>query len=232
MNSLERENWLRERKSRIESMYNSFMTQEEIGKELGVHQRTIFYFMKKNGIKARVAAKRDQIGNKNQYWKGDKISYKGAHQRVRRDRGNPKKCIKCNTIDGKIEWASISKQHCDPNDYQAMCVPCHRKHDMNLRTEQIKKNCPICSEGWFVVPSKAKQIYCSQQCSGKMKSAKLDHEHVIELYKSGFSQKQIADKYKLSRKPIARLLKKYNIKQRYKNSKKELYNEQKQRAVA
>lgn len=93
-----------------------------------------------------------------------------------------------------------------------MCIPCHRKHDMDLRTEQIKKNCPICNKEWFVVPSRAKQIYCSMLCLGEYRSSKLDHNLIISLYKSGLTQTQIANIYSLSRKPIARLLKKYDIK--------------------
>ena len=49
--------------------------------------------MKSHNIKARVAVKRDQKGEKNHTWKG---TYKGAHQRVRSARGAPKKCVKCN----------------------------------------------------------------------------------------------------------------------------------------
>jgi predicted ArsR family transcriptional regulator len=53
-------------------MYESGHTQAEIAEALGVTQKVVWRFMKNHGIKARVAAKRDQRGEKNAYWKGGK----------------------------------------------------------------------------------------------------------------------------------------------------------------
>lgn len=213
-----RAEWLEARKSQIESMYNSFMTQEEIGKKLGVHQWTISNFMKNNGIKARVAAKRDQRGSKNHNWQGENVSYKGAHDRVRSVRGVPQKCVKCYTTEGKLEWASMSKQHYDPNDYQAMCIPCHRKHDMDLRVAKIQKKCPVCSKEWVVGLSRKNQIHCSYKCYGVAQSIQLNHQDIVDLYQFGYSKKQIADKYNLSQKPIGRILKIHNVPVRSKSN--------------
>lgn len=54
----------------VKTMYESGHTQAEIAKALGVTQKVIWRFMKNNGIKARVARKRDQRGEKNASWKG------------------------------------------------------------------------------------------------------------------------------------------------------------------
>lgn len=54
----------------VKNMYESGMTQSEIAVELKVTQKVIFNFMRRNGIKARVAAKRCQEGSKNSYWHG------------------------------------------------------------------------------------------------------------------------------------------------------------------
>jgi DNA-binding Lrp family transcriptional regulator len=51
-------------------MYESGSTQTEIAEALGVSQKVVWRFMKNNGIKSRVAAKRDQRGEKNSCWKG------------------------------------------------------------------------------------------------------------------------------------------------------------------
>ena len=54
----------------VKKMYENGHTQVEIAKALGVSQKVVWRFMKNNGIKARVAYKRDQKGEKNSCWKG------------------------------------------------------------------------------------------------------------------------------------------------------------------
>lgn len=54
----------------VAKMYESGMTQTEIGAELGVSQKVVWRFMKNHCIKARKAAKRDQTREKNSSWRG------------------------------------------------------------------------------------------------------------------------------------------------------------------
>ena len=54
----------------VAKMYESGMTQAEIGKELGVSQKVVWRFMKNHGIKSRKAAKRNQLREKNSSWRG------------------------------------------------------------------------------------------------------------------------------------------------------------------
>jgi hypothetical protein len=56
----------------VREMYDSGHTQVEIAEALGVSQKVVWRFMKNHGIKARVARKRDQRGEKNSSWKGGK----------------------------------------------------------------------------------------------------------------------------------------------------------------
>ena len=56
----------------VREMYDSGHTQAEIAKALGVSQKVVWRFMKNHGIKARVARRRDQRGEKNSSWKGGK----------------------------------------------------------------------------------------------------------------------------------------------------------------
>jgi len=203
-------------KNDLEYLYNNlFMTQEEIAELLGVSQKAVWSFMKRNNIKARIAAKRYQMGAENDNWKGEKISYKGAHQRVRSIRGNPLKCVRCGTTEGKLEWASINKKYHDTDDYQSMCIPCHRKHDLFRRGQLVKKECPVCKKEWIICKSLEHQVCCSTKCAGEFKSLKLNHQDIIKLYKSGYTQKQIGQKYNISSKPIAKILKQHNIERIY-----------------
>lgn len=54
----------------VKQMYEGGSTQTEIAEALGVSQKVVWRFMKNHGIKTRVACKRDQLGEKNSYWKG------------------------------------------------------------------------------------------------------------------------------------------------------------------
>lgn len=73
----------------VESMYKSGMTQMEIAKHFGVSQKVVWRFMRNNGIKARVAAKRDQAGEKNSSWKGGVVRDSAGYILVKRD-GHPR----------------------------------------------------------------------------------------------------------------------------------------------
>ena len=54
------------------TLYDKGHTQTEIADALGVSQKVVWRFMKNHGIKARVAAKRNQIRENNSSWKGGK----------------------------------------------------------------------------------------------------------------------------------------------------------------
>lgn len=50
--------------------YEENLTQAEVGKELGVSQRTVFNFMRRHNLPSRPAIKRNQTGEANSSWKG------------------------------------------------------------------------------------------------------------------------------------------------------------------
>ena len=54
----------------VKAMYERGMTQMEIAAELHTTQKIVFNFMRRHGIKARSAAKREQTRENNAYWKG------------------------------------------------------------------------------------------------------------------------------------------------------------------
>jgi hypothetical protein len=123
------------RQADVASMYQGGMTQDEIAAQIGVSQKSVCKALRRKGVKTRVAAKRNQQGVANHMWKGHLVGYKSAHVRVRRYRGAPQACEACGATkdEASLEWANISRQYHDPNDYRSLCVPCHRKWDAERR---------------------------------------------------------------------------------------------------
>lgn len=64
---------------RVCELYNAGHTQQEIAEELGTTQKVVWRFMKNNGIKARTAAKREQRGECNSYWRGGRVGEGGGY---------------------------------------------------------------------------------------------------------------------------------------------------------
>lgn len=100
-------------------------------------------------------------GEKTPQWKGENASYEVIHQWLKRRYGSPFGCVECGTTENrKYEWANISgKYHRSIEDFQSMCVPCHRKMDFgnyckrghefvgaNLRYYNGHRICRICRQ--------------------------------------------------------------------------------------
>ena len=110
---------------------NRKMTQKEIASLLGCSQKAVLTAMKKYSIPRRIAAKRDQIGSKNDRWKGSDAGYQAKHLRVDTLFGKPKRCSVCGCDDPRktYDWANLSGNYDDPTDFKRMCRSCHRKYD-------------------------------------------------------------------------------------------------------
>jgi hypothetical protein len=118
----------------VRSMYAAGHTQDEIAVAFDVSQYKVGFFMRRNGIKARVAAKRDQRGALNHTWAGNKATYLAAHKRVYRTRGKAFGCGKCGSQeDQKYHWANLTGDYLNPMDFMSMCVSCHRRYDNERR---------------------------------------------------------------------------------------------------
>jgi ferredoxin len=115
--------------------YNSFKTQSEIAIIFKTTQKVVFRWFKELGIKSRVAAKRFQKGEKNDSWKGDKATYSAKHYRVRAQRGKADHCELCGRCDDGIvyDWANLTGNYSDINDYLMMCRSCHYKMDEHYK---------------------------------------------------------------------------------------------------
>lgn len=113
------------------NMYQSGMSQVEVAAVLGTTQKVIFNTLKRNGIKSRVAAKRNQFAENNHMWKGGNATYEAFHARVENRRGRPKKCSICGASDKNkwYDWANLTGDYPNPLDYARMCRSCHRAYD-------------------------------------------------------------------------------------------------------
>jgi hypothetical protein len=124
----------------VRSLYESGATQAEIATRLSIRQKIVWRLMKNHGIVARKAVIRNQTGSRNASWKGSEAGYQAKHLRVATTRGKPKHCADCGTTSKlkRYEWASLSKNYDDPNDYVRLCISCHRRRDgavKNLRSD-------------------------------------------------------------------------------------------------
>lgn len=81
-------------------------------------------------------------GEASNVWKGDRVSYGGAHSRVRRARGTPTLCEHCGGTGPEYDWAlshealgpilidpSGRAYSPNPADYIRLCPPCHVRYD-------------------------------------------------------------------------------------------------------
>lgn len=128
-----RKTWLtdKNRYNTLAEDYAAGHTIAELAEQYGVTYAAVYIQMVKKGIPRRSKAARDQRGPKNPSWLGSDASYFGMHKRVRKIRGKPQRCSKCDTTrpDTKYHWANLTGNFGDPYDYIRLCVSCHAKHD-------------------------------------------------------------------------------------------------------
>jgi hypothetical protein len=116
---------------KLRSLYLGGMTQEEVAKAMGLTRKVIFNAMRRLKIQSRRAAKRDQWGDRNANWKGADASISKKHRRLDRRFGIAKKCSFCGTNDPRktYDWANMSGDYDNPDDFVRLCRSCHWKLD-------------------------------------------------------------------------------------------------------
>lgn len=121
--------------------YYSGMTITEIAEFFEIGRKKVQNDIKLFGVKSRKASIRNQVGKNNKNWKGDGAGYSAGHLRKTKLHGQPKKCEVCETDDPKkrYEWASMTGNYTDPDDYKRMCKSCHSKHDKKERNFKGKR---------------------------------------------------------------------------------------------
>lgn len=116
---------------------------QEIQAELkGTSVQTL---MTRCGIKRRSGGRIDQTGRNNPSWRGDDAKYVALHIRVHKARGKPEYCTQCDVTGpgSKYEWANMTGDYSNTDDYQRMCIPCHRKFDALRRRKLGTRITPI-----------------------------------------------------------------------------------------
>ena len=136
--------------SMLRAEYDAGCSQVEIAEQYQTTQKVVWAAMRRWGIKSRIAAKRDQRGPKNHQWKGDKASYKAFHNRMTKQKGQPKQCEACGETSPRksYDWANMTGRYEDPDDYRRLCRTCHWKLDkkiLNIRWMR-KRGLPNASE--------------------------------------------------------------------------------------
>jgi DNA-binding XRE family transcriptional regulator len=118
----------------VKRLYESGMTQSEVGAALGTTQTVILKTFRRNQYKPRIEIKRD-IGRKKS-WKGSNSCYVALHKRLYALYGKPQKCEICGTTDPSkgYDWANLTGNYEDPADYKRMCRSCHSKYDGKIKS--------------------------------------------------------------------------------------------------
>ena len=116
----------------VREMYAKGHTIAEI--QAGLRGVKVYNIVKRYGIETRPRIPRNQRGQNSASWLGDAAGYKAMHLRVYNERGAPHHCTKCDTRSAsRYEWANLTGNYQDVNDYQRMCVLCHRRFDAARR---------------------------------------------------------------------------------------------------
>lgn len=82
--------------------------------------------------------KGENLGIEHPAWKGNDVGYMALHSWIRRTMSKPDKCEHCGKrgLSGsKIHWANKSGEYKrDLADWLRLCVPCHKKYDLERKT--------------------------------------------------------------------------------------------------
>lgn len=114
----------------------------------GIYKDKTRYVGGKKGRTWKVSpeARKTLVGlsqEKSPVWKGDKVGYYTLHIWVRKYKGSPDTCEHCGRQSKShrmIQWANVDhKYRRKLEDYMALCVPCHRKHDKKLKEVSLSQ---------------------------------------------------------------------------------------------
>lgn len=74
------------------------------------------------------------IGERHSMWSGDSVGYGALHSWISRNKGKANHCENKDCLSRnpkKFEWSNISGEYKrDINDYESLCIKCHRKKDL------------------------------------------------------------------------------------------------------
>jgi len=80
-------------------------------------------------------------GEINHLWKGDKAGYYAIHSWVQEYKPKSDFCCSCGRQNCRLELSNISGEYKrDINDYEWLCVRCHRKKDLGKPKDLLELN--------------------------------------------------------------------------------------------
>ena len=131
--------------------YASGMSYRKIGEVLDVPHYCIGHAMRRFGNKGRPLGPTPRRGPANYKWKGEAATYAAKHMRVRQAKGKASGCSRCglSAPERRYDWANLTGNYDDVNDFASMCRPCHRRYDYQraregyVNTERLKDRSSI-----------------------------------------------------------------------------------------
>lgn len=131
--------------STVAEMYRADLSLKSIAHALGFSIRKVGHILDAAGVaRRRTGPISPPTGPANGNWK-PKVGYHGMHARLIRERGKPQHCTTCGATsdDRMYEWANLTGQYEDPDDYARMCRSCHRLYDNARRRETGANTIPL-----------------------------------------------------------------------------------------
>jgi hypothetical protein len=115
-------------------LYQSGHSVVEVAELLGSTFKVVQKRLSRAGCKMRPRVKRNQSGEHNSSWTGAAACYSALHARVYKARGKPSVCEGCGTTESsRFEWANLTGDYADINDYKRLCAKCHKSFDRERR---------------------------------------------------------------------------------------------------
>lgn len=126
-----------DRSQRMKAMYEAGHGTIAVGEEFGLNPGWVSRVLRRMGTTMRPFGGE---GPNHPGWKGNELTYSGAHMRVRSQRGSARKHI-CPCGAQAKQWAydhsdpnemhsELGAYSADPGRYSPMCVSCHKKADL------------------------------------------------------------------------------------------------------
>jgi hypothetical protein len=160
------------RVAEIERLYATGRTMRQIAGGYAVSPQSISALLRRHGIATRPAHGRR---------KGDNVSYTVLHARVRQLRGAPSRCEQCDTTDAskRYEWANLTGNYADPDDYRRLCVSCHRRYDHGRLGRPGSVSAIEASERIGVAPATLRKLCRDGAIAAQKVGAKLNSPYRI-----------------------------------------------------
>lgn len=136
-------------------------------------------YMSQEGRKAISEARKS--GEDASHWLGEKITYSGLHNWIKKEFeriGKEKKCEVCGEKNKMIHHACVGEYNRNLENWKYLCVSCHKKNDTTNKVGYIN---------WWI--GRHHQESTKNKISLKLRGRKLSQEHKQKISK-GLKEKR------------------------------------------